>query len=88
MSQKMSVRYQFKKYRVHKPQVNVLRWAHRKMKQPTYHHLARIAAKEMQRFMDKNKDFPYEWRDLVLLHIDLVSKGSLQPRIGVRLPLS
>ncbi|TFK91315.1 hypothetical protein K466DRAFT_660164, partial [Polyporus arcularius HHB13444] len=53
MSQKMSVRYQFKKYRVHKPQVNVLSCARRKLKQPTYRRLAIIAAKEMQRFMDK-----------------------------------
>ncbi|KAI0684045.1 hypothetical protein C8T65DRAFT_217570 [Cerioporus squamosus] len=82
MNQKMTVRYQFKQFKVHKPQVNVLSCSPRKTKQPTYDRLALIAAREMQRFMDKNKDFKYKFEDLVLLHIDLATKGCLQPRIA------
>lgn len=55
---------------------------------PTKARLALLAAQEMKRFLDRcEKDgepFGYRMEDLYLLRIDYVSKGTIQPRIGIR----
>ncbi|KAI0748934.1 hypothetical protein C8Q74DRAFT_1374317 [Fomes fomentarius] len=86
MGQKQSIRLEFENHGSYGHQVNVLSERRGLKKQPTKSRLAMIVAKEIKRFMNKNPNFAacYKWEQLVLLHIDIVSKGSLQPRIGVK----
>ncbi|KAI0748940.1 hypothetical protein C8Q74DRAFT_380826 [Fomes fomentarius] len=91
LGQKPSVRIEFAGYNAYARQVNVLLRDRRCMdsewKQPTKGRLAIIVAREVKKFLDKNDNFSddYPWERLVLLHVDIVSKGTLQPRIGVKM---
>ncbi|KAI0748941.1 hypothetical protein C8Q74DRAFT_1311538 [Fomes fomentarius] len=85
MQQKMTVRITFDGFEPYSRQINVLAAASRGngRKQPTKARLATLMAREVKAFVNKNPSFPYAWEQLVLLHVDFVSNGSLQPRIGV-----
>ncbi|KAI0710583.1 hypothetical protein C8Q76DRAFT_694658 [Earliella scabrosa] len=86
MKQKRSVRLQFEDYAPTTRQVNVLKTRGSGRLQPTKGWLAVLMAREIRSFMDKHPSFSesYSWDQLVLLHVDVVSKGSLQPTIGIR----
>ncbi|KAI0744504.1 hypothetical protein C8Q76DRAFT_789029 [Earliella scabrosa] len=89
MAQKMSYRFQFVGYKPYSRQVTVLCVGKGAQLQPTKGSLATLAAREIKRFIEEcenrkdAKAFPYEFDQLVLLEIRLVSRGSLQPCIGV-----
>ncbi|KAI0748927.1 hypothetical protein C8Q74DRAFT_1374311 [Fomes fomentarius] len=58
-------------------------------RQPTKGEMATYAARVMAKYIterdNRGMPVPYQMEDLVLISIDVVSKGSVQPRIGVRL---
>ncbi|KAM5531679.1 hypothetical protein V8D89_014668 [Ganoderma adspersum] len=88
---KLAVVFRFPGYPMYKRQVTVLR-AHNQP--PTRGAMARILAREMSKFLDKARTEyrrPLRWHgweltlsDLFLIDIKQVSRGSLQPRIGIR----
>ena len=88
LSSKPSFRMQFPYCSKHYRQVNVARCTSSQIIPPTRGWLAILAAREMNRFLERcereGKPFKYRLEQLYLLRIDCVSSGSLQPRFGVR----
>ena len=88
LSPKPSFRMQFPNFPKYKRQVNVATMKQSQYNPPTRGWLAILAAREMNRFLERckleGKPFKYGLNELYLLRIDCVSSGSLQPRFGVR----
>ena len=88
LSLKPSFRMEFRDYPKYNRQVNSARSTNGHSIPPTKGRLAFLAARELQKFLDKCKrernPFRYSLDELYLLSIDCVSSGSLQPRFGIR----
>ncbi|KAI0723625.1 hypothetical protein C8Q76DRAFT_723479 [Earliella scabrosa] len=91
IGQKMSVRLQFDGHRPYTRQINVGR-IKRTRRSLTRGELATLVAKEIVRFIDKEKQYGTPLRllerevssaDLVLVKVRHVSRGSIQPEIGL-----
>ncbi|KAI0710584.1 hypothetical protein C8Q76DRAFT_737967 [Earliella scabrosa] len=82
--QKISIRLLFIGFPAYTRQVNVLCIRGGKSIAPTKARLAAIISRELRRFLISHPTFPYRLKDLVLLHLEYVSTGTMQPVIAVR----